>query len=167
MMPSDFTREEENIFYSAMFTWYGLPQQYIVGKDVRLNGESMKQITIKEWMPKYLPLAMKPTTQELDYPNFVLGFGGIIDSMKFGETISWMIFGVYSRLDNHNDTVFSMQIDTGVDWMRVEVKPQTIPNNTGFKVLFVLTKTKSLMKMIKKEKTFHWLPKISGQMGRY
>lgn len=162
----DFTHEQAKKIFFSHLKWYGFVQLHENGKDIMINETYMKQLEIKDWIPQYLPIEIKDAEQKADYPNRLLTLGDAIDKLDFGETVGWMIFGSYHRLDNHDDTLLNTQIDSGVDWLEIEVKPETIPNNSNFALLFTLKKTKSLMRMIKKEKTFHFLPQISGQMGR-
>ena len=157
--------EQTTKMFMSQFKFYGIPQQYQNGtKGIILSGDRLVEIEIKDWLDVKFPI-FKETKQELDYPAINFGLGDFIEYLEFDETFSWLIFGRYSRLDNHNDTIIEFNIDSGVDWL--EIKPKCpIRNNSMFKILFTLKKTKKLMKMIKKDKRLSFNPSFNSKMSR-
>jgi len=157
--------EQTNEMFQAMFKWYGDPQIYQNGtKGITVKGITMVEIKTTDWLDVQFPM-FKYADQELDYPLISLGFGDIIENLEFNETFSWLVIGRYSRLDNHNDSIIEFNIGTGVDWLTI--KPRTpIENNSFFKVLLTLKKTKSLMRMIKADGNFSFEVTFNGRMSR-
>ena len=164
MSSFDFTPEQVSEIFFSHLKYYGFPQQYVVGTPIQIKGELMQELRLNEWLYVTFPI-VKEENQELDYPQISLGLGDLLPKMEFGETISWLIFGNYERLDNHDDTLENMKIESGVDWLKIKVKPKTIPNRSNFKILFTLKKTKRLMKAIENDK-FEFLPIFSGESRR-
>mgnify|MGYP001117551988 CR=1 FL=1 len=153
MSSFDFTPEQASEMFFSHLKWF------------KIIDRGFEETSISDWIPEYLPIEIKDSKQKLDYPNRKVSLSEAINHLKFGETVSWLIFGSYLRLDNHDDTLEHMQIKSGVDWLKIKVKPKIKVNRSNFKILFTLKKTESLLKAIKNDK-FEFLPSFSGKSKR-